>query len=206
MNSLLVSKIKDMFSAEAIFPYGSAVYKNKTPDDYDFIIVSSETFQKKLVIDGLDCEISSYTKADFLQKLEEHDIAILECLFINHEHFINEIQETKSFKINLSKLREGISQKSSNSYVKAKKKLIIQDDFNEQVSLKSLWHSLRIADYGRQLSIFGFINEKESMNAYYDEINKDYAVFENDWSLIHTKYKPIHNAIMSVFRAQCPKK
>lgn len=205
MSNTLILKIKDMFSALAVFPYGSAVYENKVPDDYDFIIVSDQSFQKQIVIDGFDCEISSYTKEEFLQKLEEHDIAILECLFINHEFSVNDISETKDFKIQLSKLREGVSQKSSNSYVKAKKKIILVEDFDEKVSLKSLWHSLRIADYGRQLSVDGFIHNRQSVNHYYSEISDDYKVFENDWTKIHSKYKPIHNAIMSEFRANCPK-
>lgn len=203
--SSLILKIKDLFQAQAVFPYGSAVYGNKMPDDYDFIIVSESSFQKQIVIDGFNCEISSYTKSEFLNNLEQHDIAALECLFISHDFVVNEIQETKDFKIVLSKLREGVSQKSSNSYVKAKKKIILTEDFNEQVSLKSLWHSLRIADYGRQLAVHGFIKEKESVNAFYEKINHDYALFKNDWTLIHQKYKPIHNSIMSVFREHCPK-
>lgn len=202
----LIQAVKQHYNTLAVFPYGSTVYLNKEPDDYDFIIVSDSDFQEKIVINGFDCEITSYTKDEFLKKLHTHDIALLECLFIDHPEKQNLISETEQFCIDLSALRESISQKSSNSYVKAKKKLILEDDFDENVSLKSLWHSLRIADFGYQLAKHGRIVDVKSVNKYYKEIRQDYLDLKNDWSAIHAKYKPIHNKLMSEFRSICPKK
>lgn len=201
----LVQAVAKHYNAIAAFPYGSAVYLNKTPDDYDFIIVTDSNFQEQIVINGFDCEVSSYSKDEFLKKLQSHDIALLECLLIEHSDFVNNIPETNDFQIDLGLLREAISQKSSNSYVKAKKKLIVEEDFDLKVSFKSLWHSLRIADFGLQIATSGKITNPQSVNSYYPEIVQDYFDSNNDWAVIHQKYKPIHNKTMSLFREKCPK-
>lgn len=187
----LVQAVAKHYNAIAAFPYGSAVYLNKTPDDYDFIIVTDSNFQEQIVIDGFDCEVSSYSKEEFLKKLQLHDISLLECLLIEHSDFVNRIPETNDFQVDLSLLREAISQKSSNSYVKAKKKLIVEEDFDLKVSFKSLWHSLRIADFGLQVATLGKITNPQSVNQYYPEIVQDYFDSNNDWATIHQKYKPI---------------
>ncbi len=111
-----------------------------------------------------------------------------------------------NFKINKEKLREASSQKSSNSYVKAKKKLIIEEDFDIYISLKSLWHSIRILDFSTQIANNNMIENPDSVNHLFIEINNDYLDFENDWNKIHLKYKPIYNQFSSKFKESCPKK
>lgn len=204
--------IKDIiakYQPIAVFPYGSVVYQNKKPSDFDFIIVSdNDYFQEKYNHKGVDIEISNFSKDGFLEKLHQHDISILECLLINHSQQYQSPEFTtmlNGFSINKNALRDSISQKSSNSYVKAKKKLIIDEDFDLNVSLKSLWHSLRMVDFGIQIAKDGKITNPHSSNNYYDQISKDYLLYNNDWSKLHEKYKPIQNKLLSDFRILCPK-
>ncbi len=204
----MINKIKEKYNPSAIFPYGSSVYQNKIPEDYDFIIVTDNSyFQEAFEDNGIKFEITNYSKEEFINKLKDHEISILECIFIKHKNFY--ISDTiKDVIINFSlekeKLRESCSQKSSNSYVKAKKKLIIDEDYNVNVSLKSLWHSFRILDFAKQLATNSEIDPL-SVNNLYDEIVKDYLMYRNDWDKLHEKYKPLHNKVASEFKLICPK-
>jgi hypothetical protein len=205
----MINELKEKYEALAVFPYGSSVYKNKTPEDFDFIIVTDRPyFQEQFEKNNVKYEISNYSKEEFLQRLKEHEISVLECLYIDHKdkYLDNSLRkEIESFTLDKEKLRESCSQKSSNSYVKAKKKLIVEEDFNLSVSYKSLWHSLRILDFGMQIAKTNRINP-ESCNDLYDNVIKDYLMMNNDWSKLHEKYKPIHNSIASEFKQICPKK
>jgi len=205
----MINEIKEKYNALGVFPYGSTVYGNKKPEDFDFIVVSDNPyFQEQFKKNGQDFEISNYSKEEFIKRLNEHEISVLECLYIDHkDKYIDTLlkQEIDLFMLNKEKLREACSQKSSNSYVKAKKKLIVPEDFNLSVSLKSLWHSIRILDFGLQIATSGKI-DPTTCNDRYDEIVKDYLVFNNDWTKLHTKYRPVYNEIASNFKLACPKK
>ncbi len=205
---MYIQKIKDKYNPDAAFHYGSFLYKNKRPSDYDFIIVTDKDyFQESFELDGVKFEVTNYKKEQFLELLKQHEISILECIFINSEKYLSE--EIKNhfdnFKIEKEQLRESLSSKSSNSYVKAKKKLIVEEDFDLNVSLKSLWHSFRILKFGIDIAKQGKINP-ECCNDLYEQIKMDYIIFNNDWNKIHTKYKPMYNELASEFKLICPKK
>lgn len=204
----MINTIKEKYDTLAIFPYGSNVYKNKIPEDYDFIIVSEKPyFQESFILNNTKFEITNHYKEDFSRLLDSHEISILECCFIDHKNkYISDdiIKKINDFSIDKLKLRESISSKSSNSYVKAKKKIEIGEDFNLNVSLKSLWHSIRMIEFGIQFANNGVI-EPEKSNYLYDEILKDYLIFNNDWSKLHSKYRPIYNSISTEFKKICPK-
>lgn len=205
----MIEYLKEKYNALAVFPYGSTVYKNKKPEDQDFIIISDkEYFQEAFEINGIKYEISNYNKEQFFKLINDHEIAFLECIKINHNSkYVNkEIEDfISNFKIIKEQLRESISSKSSNSYVKAKKKLIVEEDFNINVSLKSLWHSFRMLDFGIQIVKNDEIDPKSS-NELYERIVKDYLLSNNDWDKIHSKYKPEYNNLLSKFKEVCPKK
>lgn len=205
----MIDYLKEKYNAFSIFPYGSTVYKNKKPEDQDFIIVSDKNyFQESFEINGIKYEISNYNKEQFFKLINDHEIAVLECIKINHSSkYVNkEIEDfILDFKIVKEQLRESISAKSSNSYVKAKKKLIIEEDFNVNISLKSLWHSFRMLDFGIQIVKNNEIDPTSS-NELYEKIVKDYLLNNNDWDKIHSKYKPEYNSLLSKFKEVCPKK
>lgn len=205
---MYIQKIIEKYNPEAAFNYGSFLYKNKKPSDYDFIIVTDKDyFQESFELEGVKFEVTNYKKEQFLDLLKKHEIAILECIFIDSDkHMSAEIKNYfDNFKIEKEQLRESLSSKSSNSYVKAKKKLIIEEDFDLNVSLKSLWHSFRILKFGIDIAKNGNINP-ESCNNLYEQIKMDYIVFGNDWDKIHKKYKPLYNDLASEFKLICPKK
>lgn len=205
----VINKVQEKYNAMAVFPYGSSVYKNKKPEDLDLIIVTNKDyFQEKLKYDDLIIEVSNFSKGEFLQKRHEHDIAIMECLFIQHpDCFVDPsfAQVLNAINISPNKLRNSVSQKSSNSYVKAKKKLLVEEDLDINRSLKSLWHSIRMIDFATQLVKHGCITDEKSCNHYFDQIQKDYLIHGRNWEKIHEKYKPIQNEFMKELRKHCPK-
>lgn len=207
-----IQNIEDKFKNDilAIYPYGSVVYKNKKPEDIDLIVVfNTEVEEKKsFYIDDYLVEINCYSKNDFLKKLQDHDISVLECIYIEHEYKFESDdlkKEILNFKIDKHKLREASSKKSSNSYVKALKKIIIEKDYNPYISLKSLWHSFRILDFSIQIAKENKIVNPKKMNYLFEEIKEDYEIFENNWEYINFKYKKKYKKLHSDFKKECPK-
>lgn len=201
----------------AIIPYGSQVYKNKVASDFDFyIIVEEDNVEQDIHKDDIDLSIISKNK--FLNECNNNTVKSIESLYTDpktENYYVDKdfgitLQLLKKTVINKSKMRENFSKTTSNSYVKAKKKIIVEEDFDYMTSLKSLWHSIRINDFAIQ------ILEKEkidftSMNNLYTEIENDYKKYNVDnkedmWKNIHSKYKPIFNQKSSMLKKICPKK
>lgn len=203
-------------SVLAIIPYGSQVYKNKQSSDYDFyVVLEGEGIYQDL--HRKDIDITIISKDNFLEDIQKNSVKGLETLFTSKEvdnYFIEdsleiEMQLLKKSVINPSKIREQFSKTTSNSYVKAKKKIIIDADFDYMTSLKSLWHSIRINDFAIQILEKGEI-DFSSMNELYINIQNDYTQFNqadknNMWTLLHSKYRPIFNEKHSHLKKLCPK-
>lgn len=225
-------KIKDHVS---FFSYGSSVYGNKRPSDYDFIIVSDfkkEQFNDVFCVKGqtVEIQLTFYTNDEFIEMLKSNEISAIECLFLFNEslsrdihNLDNEELKDNALAFNLTHelfsnnvvynylrpdlLRSSLSKKSSNSYVKAKKKIILEKDFDLKTSLKSLWHSFRMVSFGLDILNSRYNDCHFSIcNDLYHEMCEDYLDYhsfgspDEFWDFIHDKYKPRHNALMSVFR------
>lgn len=201
----------------AVIPYGSQVYKNKQSEDYDFIVIVESIFPEKCIHNLNDLDITIIDKSTFLNQCEQNNVRALELLFTPDQvdnyyikpEFQSEVFCLRKNILNPSFMRTEFSQKTSNSYVKAKKKIILNNDYDYMVSLKSLWHSIRILDFGKQLLEKGNINFP-SMNELYKEIESDYKKLYNEdknkmWDKIHEKYKPIFNKKHSELKKLCPK-
>lgn len=201
----------------AIIPYGSQVYKNKQSEDYDFMVIVESPFAEKTIHNRSDIDITIVDKHTFLDQCEQNYVRALELLFTPDSvynyyakpEFKSEMFCLRKSILNPSFMRTQFSQKTSNSYVKAKKKIILNDDYDYMVSLKSLWHSIRILDFGKQLLEKGNI-DFSSMNALYKEIESDYQKLHYEdknemWNKIHEKYKPIFNEKHSELKKLCPK-
>lgn len=232
-----LSKLKESIS---YFSYGSTIYKNKPASDYDYIVVSDfekEQFEDVFCVRGqtVSIQITFYTLETFLKMLQENEISALECLSLEMKYYDNligeEANKENEILFNLSRslfeekikqslpnvqphvIRTAISKKASNSYVKAKKKIILKEDFDLKVSLKSLWHSFRMVGFALEsvMSNHGEISCFDIANDLYSEIAEDYLEFhsfsdpDSFWTFIHEKYQPRHNALMSVFRQYAPK-
>lgn len=182
-----------------VYQYGSRVYGNLTgQSDYDFIVIVKEKTCEQFSDNQIN--VNFFTAAEHQHRLNEHEISALECQFLA-ENFIWKEKIRFSFELDLGKLRHSLSQKSSNSWVKAKKKLTIPKDFDTNIGKKSLFHSFRIIYFGIQIATENRISDYACCNALFYEILYQY----NDWQLLFETYKQQYNALLSEFRKVAPK-
>jgi len=201
------TKLKDS-DLIAVYPYGSRVYGTaRKNSDYDFIVVTpnktNEQYSDKLI------NINFYTPEEHQKRLDEHEISALECYFLPQSqvvfdvfHPLNIKSRVKpfTFTLNLTTLRHALSAKSSNSWVKAKKKLTVEKDYDIDLGRKSLFHSMRIIDYGKQIAEHGKIVDYGSCNQLFQEIMNCYT-----WDQMFDQYKQQYNQLCSEFRVLAPK-
>jgi hypothetical protein len=135
------------------------------------------------------------------------DICALECYFLPENS--GQIENHKfTFKLDKQKLRAQISKVANNSWVKGKKRLTITADYDMMIAIKSVFHSIRILDFGTQIATEGKIYNYSSMNFLWDEIWKlalDYQGKEL-WDALETRYKKLFNEKASAFKKACPHK
>jgi len=185
------------------YMYGSRVYGNSRSDsDWDFIVIikanqiHTEQFSDNLI------NVNFYYLHQHHQRINEHEPSALECVFLP-EKFILKLKDPnfyKSFKPDLVKLRHAFCAKSSNSWVKAKKKLTVPESYNDSVGKKSLWHAIRIIFYGIQISTEGKITNYACCNGFYDNV-----MYCNDWSELYEIYKTKYNETLTEFRKHAKK-
>lgn len=197
----------DYSEIAAVFMYGSQVYGTYRADsDFDFIVINrcgrndEEIFRKHIAYDKYDINVHLYTIERFQEMIAEHQVHALECLFLpeNYVPYKSPYLDLP-FHLDKAKLRHEFSSKASNSFVKAKKKLILDEEDN-YIGLKSMFHSLRIINYGCQLAMHGRIIDYGCINHLWEDI-KTYQT----WEELNKKYKPIYNEMMSEFRLLAPK-
>lgn len=194
--------ISELFcNALNIYRYGSYVYGTyiNGVSDIDYIIIVPNSMSglndQQFECEKIQCTV--YTEATWQQMLDNCEVDAMECYFLP-ERFI--VKETEVFiaDITREKIRSSFSHVASNSFVKCKKKLEVEKDFSPVIGKKSLWHSLRIVDFGIQILEHDSIINYSSMNHLYDEIVRNDI---NDWQYFKEKYKPIYNALKTKFRA-----
>ena len=86
--------------------------------------------------------------------------------------------------------------------MKAKKKLIVEKDYDPYIGKKSLFHSLRIILFGIQIAQYGKIINYEEANIYYDIVKSEII----EWEYFKKKYQPIYNNLKTEFRKLAEKK
>ena len=208
MKTINFSELGDLvLDAKCLFSYGSRVYGTYSKDsDFDYIYVFDDDKAEKLddqyVFNGKNTveNISVYGITKFQQMLNDHHISALECYFVPQEHFTSYHQF--DFKLNLQQLRKSISEKASHSWVKAKKKLEVEDSRNIYVGKKSLFHSIRIIEFGIQIARYGKI---EYYNSGVDLWLRIKDIESQNWKDYEEEFKPIFNEMMSEFRKWAPK-
>lgn len=202
--------MKRPFEFSALYLFGSRLYGTATKDsDYDYILILPQGVAKtdSLVIDG-EHHYQVYTENEWIYKISNHDIAALECLSIPEDPASQNPEDySVYFNLNLNKLRESISTISNNSWVKAKKKLIISGDYDKKAGMKSAFHAIRILRFGIQVARQGKISNYKECNWLWLEIEKLGREYDADilWEKINEKYKPLFNATSSEFKALAPK-
>ena len=189
--------------AKYIVPYGSCVYETSDKDsDADFYVITEEITLDNIVEDD-KTQYKFINKNDYQEALDNQDIQAIEVYFCSNylaRGSIHDLQQQFNYKIDKQKIRHAFSQKSSNSWVKCKKKLTVEVG-EERVGLKSLFHSFRILYFGIQLCEHGKIVDYTQANHIYHEIMK----IGPDWKTLEIKFKPLYNALSTKFKKVAPK-
>lgn len=185
----------------AIYQYGSYVYgTNSEKSDKDLIVVLEEVNKSHDIVNQLrkDYDVNIYSKIEFEKLIKDHEISALECLFLE-DKFILKYQQWE-FNLDVPQLRNSISQKSSNSWVKAKKKFIVEKDYAPYIGQKSAWHAIRMLEFGTQIAKHGRIIDYTTENNLLKEILK-----YDKWEDIDSKFRKQYNETASIFRQYAPK-
>lgn len=124
VNNILQRCKQPLSNVVELYEYGFRVYGNfHKHSDYDYIMVvksrTNEQYSDQLI------NVNYFDTVAHQHRLNEHEISALECHFLTPEHILLH-QHNFSFKLDLIKLRHSLAAKSSNSWVKAKKKLIME--------------------------------------------------------------------------------
>lgn len=200
MDMQKIMNVVDLLGIKAIYPYGSMVYQTNTiHSDEDYVIIADKN---KVVFDADHKEFSFYTENEFIHQIHNHEITALECISLEKQ--IGNPCYTNGyfhqFSLHLPTLRKSISAKSSNSWVKAKKKFDVENE--PYIAKKSLFHSLRILDFGMQVANFGLIKDFKSASFYFDEIM---ANPKTDWESYKVRWQPVYNSLHTEFKKVAPK-
>lgn len=182
----------------SLIPFGSRVYgTHRETSDYDFIGIIPDNRMKDTGTEYRmeKLNVHMFNGYHFKKNMLKHKIEALEAFF--HSEF--EINRFK-FELDLVNLRHEISSKSSHSFVKAKKKIIVEKEYH--LGWKSLFHSLRILNFGIQVAKNSKISDYSAANKYWEEINSDKCI---DWDILKEKYQPVFNELASEFRKLAPK-
>lgn len=178
-----------------VYLYGSRIYgTDNEKSDYDYVVVIKDDYYDVEQIKSNNNDYNFYTKTQWDAMCKNNDVVFCECYFLQ-----NKIKETykPAFKLDPEKIRSNFSKMASNSYVKCKKKLIVEKDYNPYIAKKSLWHSFRILMYGIQMLKYNKIIDYQCANFLYNDIvnNK-----ETKWDYFKNKYQPLYNQYKSEFR------
>lgn len=184
------------------YNYGSFVYgTNDEFSDKDYICVIEDTDiipENEFQINHEGNDYTFIKESKFVDDIKKHDITALECIFLTPDMFNGDNDRFLiHFRYDENKLRASISAVCSNSWVKAKKKLTVEKDFDFRKAIKSLFHSIRIYDFGSQIAKRGKIVDYSSCNdLWLNMLSKETST---DWNYYREKYKPIWNKYHSEF-------
>ena len=178
---------------KGFFIFGSYVYGTWGKDSDIDVVVIEDSLHGQSVSGKYDLQFVS--EEAFRNQLRKCDIKALEGFFTDLKNLKIKVS---SSEIDWSNLRASISEKSSHSWVKAKKKLIDQEFY---IGKKSLFHSLRIVKFGIQLAKTKKIENFSEANDYLHPILSG----PTDWESLLGQYKREYNSLHSEFKALQPK-
>lgn len=186
MNSVSIDEIREIVDIPHhkiwnSYLYGSRVYgTNRENSDYDVMLVASSLDARK-EIKGEKYNIHIITPDLFADDLSNYKMVPLECMFAPDYAKIQEKREFP-FTIDEKKLIKNILIQSNTSWIRAKFKLNENDILR---GLKSVFHSLRILYFGRQLIKSGKIVDFSCANDLWNEIENCNEV---EWKYFSKKY------------------
>jgi predicted nucleotidyltransferase len=178
-----------------IYVFGSRVYGTATADsDYDVIVVANSMEESKEVVVG-ELNIHVWTPDKFIRDLKNLDMHNLECVFAPDKAKILEKVNymDANFKIKPDQMKFAAMQQSFNRFHTAKMKLI---DGDIHRGVKSLFHSLRILLFAKQILRYGRIEDFTEANQFWSDIKIDLQLTKNItdgeelWRYFKDKYLP----------------
>lgn len=194
-NTVIKSILNDA-KVLCIYLHGSRVYGcNNSDSDYDFIVVTEDKY-KSDAVSGEGFDLSIFSRKEWEKEAEENSVDFMECMFLPDDIKLLE-EYVPEYKINPKILRSSFSSKSSNSFVKCKKKLTVEKDFAPYTGKKSLFHSFRILHYGIQILKDKKITDYQAANDIYHEIM---SIDSNEWQVFKDRYQQRYNNLKSQFR------
>ena len=165
-------------------------------NDYDYVIVL-KSFEDGYSLESIgDVDLHILSEKEFISELKSYDIMCLECYFTK-----NPIKQLKGIDFILDKweIRKSFSSTSNNSWVKAKKKIILENEDNV-IGLKSLVQSFRLLDEAIELAKFGTITyDKEPIKI------PEHLVLNPNWDELKLLFQDDYNKKSSELRILCPK-
>ena len=175
-----------------VYIFGSQVYGTaNSKSDWDVIMVANNSVESTEIRNGF-FNIHVYTPAKFQKDLDWHRINNLECIYAPDWAKLKEDKKF-TFRFDVKKLRHATSHISSNSWVKANKKI----QFNEyHIGVKSLFHSIRILMFATQIVKDGKITDFGCANWIWDEIKSKYWT----WEELDSKFREVRNETLTRFR------
>jgi hypothetical protein len=181
-----------------IYQFGSTVYLTNNKDsDKDFVVIAKSSItDKEFKTDLYNIHLLSEDR--FRLGLKNHNIRDIECVMAPDWAKLV-INKQIDFEVNKPSLRHFISHSNSINWVKCKKKLAQGDYY---IGTKSLFHSMRVVNFGIQLATIGKIIDFSCSNWIWEEINSK----KWTWEELDTRWKPYNNEIMHDFRIKCSKK
>jgi predicted nucleotidyltransferase len=181
-----------------IYLFGSRVYGTNSEDsDWDIIIVGNNSVESIEIKHEL-YNIHVYTPKKFKEDLDWHTPKNLECIFAPDWAKLKEDIKFE-LKIDHSKLRHATSHVSSNSWIKAKKKLLVADEY--KIGVKSLFHAIRIPMFSEQIATFGRIADFQCSNWIWSRIIEKEWVWED----LHKEFRELHKSVLIDFRKKAGK-
>lgn len=173
-----------------VYVFGSQIYGTASDkSDWDILIIAKTPYpEKELVVGNFNIHIVTLDR--FLEQLKQFHIGRIECLM--SPIILQELVKIQ-FEMKLPSLRHSISHICSNSWVKAKKKLEQGDYY---IGIKSLFHSLRISMFGKQLVENGKIIDWQCANSIWEKLQSK----QWTWEELDAEFRLQRNNLMTQFR------
>lgn len=179
-----------------IYEWGSRVYQTSTDSsDWDYIAIVPDDFPKEP--DQYEFGNHTYNiehESKWISKLQRNSVEVLECLSLSPQ-FIIKKRKSYPFVFNPESAHAAISERASIAWVKGKKKLTIEKDFDWRGGKKSIWHSLRLYMFGTQCAQYGSIVDFTEANSYYNDIvvAKHGNTGKEEWKYLKESYHDLNN-------------
>lgn len=150
---------------------------------------------------GLNYEIQYVTLDDIISEVQNEPKMLLVKSTLNIEPYFDR-----------SLVRSSVSNVCSKAYNKGKKKLIIENDYDEYLGLKNLYHAMKFPYFAKWKFIDNNSYPQEDIDFLNDTRQKIFSTYESSTGTLEERFeavnswlKPLFNSVMTEFRKNFPK-